>query len=1015
VTLTGASGVPATASAVAFKVTALPKGGAAASGFITTYPTGTPRPNTSTINWSAWRWGYVNQVISALGQNGQVNIDVVAGVADVIVDVVGYYDDATPATATGGLYYTPISGSRVVDTRSGFGGIMTTGTERSFQVAGVGGVPANATAVAVNVAAVGQAGFGWVNITPSTDPPNPSQPVLALIGDTDTRSGFAITKLGTDGRVRVWVQPTTHIIIDVVGYYTASATTGAGMQPLIPQRLHDTRDTGTGPVGDLDVAVSDGPGMGAAIINVTLINPSVNSWATVYPANETPPGISNLNFSAGEVLGNTTIARVGADGRVHVKLHGGATAHVIVDLVGYSATASGVSVPNNNLLRNASFELGTATTADNWATNTACGDAANQVAFQRITSGVNAVGGADDGASYARVNATAPGAAGSLCQNVNHQPATGELYRLTFRARSAPGQPAGRGAIELWELGGQGSLFGNYPLSASTQRPLITTSSWADYAVSMCAKNTANYSLRVKLYPYTTTPIDIDNVRLVLVPGACSPEIGELPTAATPPSAPDAGNNFGSPHFDTNSWGVCASQYYRYDPSWTPVGNVRLNLAPVSFGSNGGHLQTSTDNGSIVANRPCHQWTNIPGEGVLTTFSVWVKGRDVPVSGHIELSAWQIKRVNGVELDRFVATATTSFVAATNTWRKVSVSFWGTNTAEGITFYPDTYRAIIKSNTPGAVLLVDEATHTGTLNGNPDIGGGGGGGGGGQQPPPLPTNRLFEDNRVTPLHDPQQTVCLSSSVSTVVPMGIGCVLLIPELVAGGYVLVDRETQQCLTQAGSSLLATECSGSISQLFVDHAIDHAVNSFSIGPASGGCLTRTGSSVSVITCSGAESQRWADLRTPGANAIGLCEIAGAMSLIPSNPNGFDIGVTVAQSGNDIRGEVRIARTGRPPRVRMPVGSTLIATFIDAGCRGLLGSANNGIPDFKIMDKYGYRRWLAHMFLVPAALPSNWYPAQSPYLTACGVTTSPIWDSRYNFLPCEGDPNRRLVLDPR
>ena len=80
---------------------------------------------------------------------------------------------------TGGTTYIPITPVRVLNTIAGVGltGMFTTGTARTWQVAGVGGVggiPLNAVAVTGNVAVTGQqsAGYLAVTVTPTNSPPS---------------------------------------------------------------------------------------------------------------------------------------------------------------------------------------------------------------------------------------------------------------------------------------------------------------------------------------------------------------------------------------------------------------------------------------------------------------------------------------------------------------------------------------------------------------------------------------------------------------------------------------------------------------------------------------------------------------------------------------------------------------------------------------------------------------------------------------------------------------------------
>jgi hypothetical protein len=97
-TIAGTNGVPATGvTAVALNVTATD---ATAASFLSVYPDGTTRPNTSNLNFSA-RQTIANQVTVALGADGAVDIYNSAGHTQVLVDLLGYYTaDSTLIRAT---------------------------------------------------------------------------------------------------------------------------------------------------------------------------------------------------------------------------------------------------------------------------------------------------------------------------------------------------------------------------------------------------------------------------------------------------------------------------------------------------------------------------------------------------------------------------------------------------------------------------------------------------------------------------------------------------------------------------------------------------------------------------------------------------------------------------------------------------------------------------------------------------------------------------------------------------
>jgi hypothetical protein len=118
-----------------------------------------------------------------------------------------------------GGVFSPLSPSRILDTRSGAPAGAGSANERVVQIAGVGGVPATASAVALNLTVTQpSADGGFVTLYPD----GTSRPTASNINFNhgQTLANFAIVKLGTGGRIRIYNQSgTTHVLLDVAGYY----------------------------------------------------------------------------------------------------------------------------------------------------------------------------------------------------------------------------------------------------------------------------------------------------------------------------------------------------------------------------------------------------------------------------------------------------------------------------------------------------------------------------------------------------------------------------------------------------------------------------------------------------------------------------------------------------------------------------------------------------------------------------------------------------------------------------
>jgi hypothetical protein len=125
----------------------------------------------------------------------------------------------------------------------------------------------------------------------------------------------------------------------------SAALVPAGLQPLPPTRILDTR-TGNGapaaplgPGSTLTVQVSGRGGIpatnvAAVVLNVTVTNTTGNSWLIVYPTADPQPLSSNLNWTHGQTLANLLEVGLGDSGQLNI-YNQAATTDVIFDVAGY--------------------------------------------------------------------------------------------------------------------------------------------------------------------------------------------------------------------------------------------------------------------------------------------------------------------------------------------------------------------------------------------------------------------------------------------------------------------------------------------------------------------------------------------------------------------------------------------------------------------------------------------------------------------------------------------------------
>ena len=109
--------------------------------------------------------------------------------------------------------------TRLLDTRNGTGGWLgTLGHTQTIDlpVGGKAGVPANASAVVLNVTATDTTGAGYLTVFPCGG----AVPLASNLNFTagDTRANLVTVRLGSDGKVCFYSYGRTSVIADITGY-----------------------------------------------------------------------------------------------------------------------------------------------------------------------------------------------------------------------------------------------------------------------------------------------------------------------------------------------------------------------------------------------------------------------------------------------------------------------------------------------------------------------------------------------------------------------------------------------------------------------------------------------------------------------------------------------------------------------------------------------------------------------------------------------------------------------------
>jgi hypothetical protein len=352
--ITGRGGVPGNGvGSVALNVTVT---GPTAASYLTAYPAGSARPNAANLVFTKDQT-IPNMVIVPIGTNGRISLFNFAGRTDVVVDVQGWF----PA----GNAITGINPARLLDTRPGYTtidhqaeatGPVGTGDTRHLIVAGRAGIPATASAVALNVTVTNPTSSSFLTVHPT----GVSRPNAANLNFTPnlTISNMVIAKIGSGGQIDLYnLTGSTDVVVDALGWFPAAS----GYTGVTPARVLDTRAgfstidgqaAGTGPLGagatrHLQLTGRAGvPSNATAVaLNVTVTNPTAASFLTVHPTGVSRPNAANLNFTPGQTIPNMVIAKLGTGGQIDLYNLTG-TVDITVDVQGWftdTTTYSGLT------------------------------------------------------------------------------------------------------------------------------------------------------------------------------------------------------------------------------------------------------------------------------------------------------------------------------------------------------------------------------------------------------------------------------------------------------------------------------------------------------------------------------------------------------------------------------------------------------------------------------------------------------------------------------------------------
>lgn len=236
-----------------------------------------------------------------------------------------------PVPATAGRF-TPATPFRLLDTRAA-GGPVTAGTDRSVQVAGVGGIPASVTDVAVSVTVTAPTASSHLSVHPD-GAYGGSSTLNYTAGQTVTTGAVVPVR---NGKIALRVGGgTAQVLLDVTGFHAGVEVPGSSAHvPVTPTRLLDTRFgaplTGTPRQVRLGGVAGVPADARAVIVNATVVTPAAAGWLSAAPTQSATP--TTVSYQAGRTTAAQTMLRLDA-GHAWLRL-GGGSAHVLLDVAGY--------------------------------------------------------------------------------------------------------------------------------------------------------------------------------------------------------------------------------------------------------------------------------------------------------------------------------------------------------------------------------------------------------------------------------------------------------------------------------------------------------------------------------------------------------------------------------------------------------------------------------------------------------------------------------------------------------
>jgi len=306
--IAGTAGVPSNATAVVVNTEVFQP---SAAGYVRVTPFGSD----ASVAVQEFTTGQsISNLVTVKLVNGKIQAKVSAGSARVLMDVSGYYSDGSGSSFAG------VATARAFDGTVGM-------TAVPIQIAGIAGVPSNATAVVVNTEVFQPSAAGYVRVTPFGSD--------ASVAVQEFTAGQTISNLVTvklvNGKIQGKVSAgTARVLMDVSGYYSDGA--GSSFAGVSTARAFDgTVGTTARPIQIAGLAGVPANAT-AVVVNTEVFQPTAAGYVRVTPAG-TDPSVAVQEFRAGQTISNLVVVKL-VNGKIQAKVSAG-SARVLMDVSGY--------------------------------------------------------------------------------------------------------------------------------------------------------------------------------------------------------------------------------------------------------------------------------------------------------------------------------------------------------------------------------------------------------------------------------------------------------------------------------------------------------------------------------------------------------------------------------------------------------------------------------------------------------------------------------------------------------